>query len=440
MAGTVDRLARLHRELHQHLEGGLIPFWLERARDQQYGGFYTNFDGAGRPLEMPEKYLNTQMRLLWWCSTLFRHYPEHGEARDQAADGASFLIRHFWDAHRGGWYWKAARDGTCLDDGKVAYGQSFAIYALAEYYLATGDPRGLEYATQTFDLLQKYNADTQRGGYYENLESDWTVAPGGQAGGDRKGLDTHLHLMEAFTTLYAASGQEIHRRKLLEIVNLIVARMIDPATGCGRNQFDLEFHAIPAIAIRRTWNAERDGNAPATPTDTTSYGHNVELAWLMRRALDTAGADEAPYHGVLYGLLDHAAKHGVDWQYGGIYRDGLANGEALITEKEFWQHAEALVGFLDGYTTLGEERFLDAFERVWHFVTTYMIDHSAGEWHTLLTREGQILDPRLGNPWKVSYHTGRALLECVSRLQKHLALGWTVPLWSGPADHEPRTS
>ena len=240
-------------------------------------------------------------------------------------------------------------------------------------------------------------------------------------------LSTHLHLMEAFTTLYVASGQEIHRRKLLEILNLLVQKMVNPATGCGRNQFDLAFHAIPAIAIRRTWNAERDGNAPASPTDTTSYGHNVELAWLLRRALETVGADQTPYRPVLYGLLDHAAKHGIDWEYGGLYRDGLAQGEAVIKEKEFWQHAEALVGFLDGYAAFGEVRFLDAFEQVWRFVNTYMIAHASGEWHTLLNREGQILDPRLGNPWKVSYHTGRALLECVRRLEDLLVSAPPLP-------------
>ena len=60
---------------------------------------------------------------------------------------------------------------------------------------------------RTFDLLQKYCADTHYGGYYENVNRDWSPEEGGFAGGDRKGLDTHMHLMESFTTLYAASGK-----------------------------------------------------------------------------------------------------------------------------------------------------------------------------------------------------------------------------------------
>lgn len=412
-----ERLAILHHKLSHHLENGMIPFWLTRVRDREYGGFLTNFDGEGKTLETPDKYLNTQARLIWWFSTLSRNRPEHTAARDLASEGVDFLVKHFWDDRRGGWYWKVRRDGSLLEDAKLVYGQSFAVYALAEYYVATRDPRGLQYAEATFDLLEKHCADSEHGGYVENLKGDWTPAPTGFAGGDRKSLDTHMHLLESFTALYTASGSENHRSRLLDVVDLIVRHMVDPDTGCGRNQFDAEFHPVPAIAIRHTWNAERDGDAPPTPIDTTSYGHNVELAWLMRRALDTAGVDPAPYQSVMYRLVDHAAKHGVDWQYGGIYRDGLAHGDAVIKDKEFWQHAESLVGFLDGFMAFGEAHFLDAFEQVWQFVDGHMINHNAGEWHTLLDRKGNILDARLGNPWKVAYHTGRAALECVTRLQ-----------------------
>ena len=422
MNPNTQRLAALHGEILDHLENGIIPFWCERAPDREHGGYLTNFDEAGRHTGTPEKYLNTQCRLLWWFSRLARRYPGRGEEFvPRARAGVDFLVRHFWDAEHGGWFWKVRQDGSRLDDGKVVYGESFAIYALSEYARATDDPRGLDYASRTFDLLQKYAADTLRGGYYENIEPDWSVAPAGFCAGDRKGLDTHMHLMEAFTALAAASGQEIHRRKLLEIVSLIVRHMVDPETGCGRNQFDLEFRPLPAIAIRRTWNAEREGEAPAIPTDTTPYGHNVELAWLMRLALETAGADLAPFREVMRRLLDHAVRHGVDREFGGIFRDGTSRGGPVILDKEFWQNAEVLVGFIGGYEQFGEERFLDAFEAVWRFVREHMIIRGVGEWRTLVDRQGRPIDPKIGNPWKVSYHTGRSMIECAERLEKLLA-------------------
>jgi len=413
---TPSRLETLSAEVRAHLEDGIIPFWRERARDTQYGGYLTNFDARGEVLPMPEKYVNTQCRLTWWFSRLHRAYPDLPGIVELARCGVDFLLEHFWDPRHGGFAWKVNRDGSRLDDAKIVYGESFCIYALSEYTLATGDPRGVEYASRTFDLLQQQCADTRYGGYYENVQADWSPEEAGFAGGDRKGLDTHMHLMESFTTLYQASREEVHRRKLLQLIDLIVARMIDSASGCGLNQFDLAFTPIPAIAIKRTWNAERQGEAPATPTETTSYGHNVELMWLMRLALETAQADLDPYLPPMRRLLDHAVAHGVDWEYGGIYRDGLRNGGPLVLEKEFWQHSETLVGFLSGYELFGEAVYLEAFTAIWRLVKEHMIIPGVGEWRTLLARDGTPIDANIGNPWKVSYHTGRAMIECTERL------------------------
>jgi mannobiose 2-epimerase len=416
---TGARLRELRDAVRRHLTDGIVPFWSARALDRDCGGYLTNFDEAGGSTGTPEKYLNTQCRLLWWFSTLQRAQGEASGAREAARAGLDFLLRHFWESQHGGWRWKVLRSGAPLDDGKIVYGQSFAIYALSEHYLATGEARALEYGARTFDLLQVNAADTLHGGYYENLCPDWSCETPGFAGGDRKGLDTHMHLMESFTTLYAASRRPLHRRKLLEVVDLICARMIDPATGCGLNQFDAAWRSVPAIAVKRTWNAERFGERPAQPTETTSYGHNVELSWLLRRAVETAGADLTPYRPVMKRLLDHAATHGVDWERGGIYRDGLrADGRMLVPEKEFWQHAEALVGFLDGYEVFGDARYLEAFETIWRFVRDHMIIPGVGEWRTLLDRDGRPLDANIGNPWKVSYHTGRAMLESAQRLER----------------------
>ena len=203
------------------------------------------------------------------------------------------------------------------------------------------------------------------------------------------------------------------------MVDLICEKMIDKASGCGLNQFDLAFHSLPAISIKRTWNGERLGEQPPDPVDTTSYGHNVELEYLMHLGLKTARHEVEPYKPIFRRLLDHAAEHGIDWEYGGIFRDGLrATGKPIVLEKEFWQHSEALVGFLDGYELFREPRYLEAFGKVWHFVQDYMIIKGVGEWRTLLDRFGKPLDPNIGNPWKVSYHTGRSMLECRERLMR----------------------
>ena len=414
------RMEKAAKEIAYTLKEKIIPFWLERSDDTLHGGFLTSFDERGEFDGHGDKYIVTQCRMIWGLAHLEAYARQEDREKIRALNrqGFEFFIDKFWDREHGGFVWRTARDGSVLDDGKVVYGESFAIYALSEYYLKTGDARALEYAKKTFELLQLYAADTLYGGYFENLEADWSLSPGGFCAGDRKSLDIHMHLMEAFTTLYEASGEEIHRRKLQEVTSLIMERMADREKGYGFNQFDAAFRKIPAINIRRTWNAERETNQTvATPTDTTSYGHNVELSWLADKAFSVLKTDGGKYAPALKNFLDHSLKYGYDYEFGGVYRDGVADQPALVTDKEWWQNFESLVGYLNGYKKYGDEKYGDAFLRTWEFVKTKFMNMDVGESRQMLSREGEPIIARIGNPWKAIYHTGRALAECLDRLK-----------------------
>lgn len=126
-----------------------------------------------------------------------------------------------------GWFWTCEKDGTPKNRSKLTYGHSFAVYCLSEYAMASGDPGGLEWALRTWELIQTNIADNQRGGYYEFLEEDWSKKRPGKYGGDRKSFDVHMHLMEAFTNLYEATGDRIHRDKTIEVVDLIFSKMVN---------------------------------------------------------------------------------------------------------------------------------------------------------------------------------------------------------------------
>ena len=102
------------------------------------------------------------------------------------------------------------RKNRIIDNQKIVYGQSFAIYALAVYAKTFHDVQALFYAEKCFELLQVYAAETSKGGYWEMFSREWRLCSPGSAGGDRKTLDVHMHLMEAYTALYCASGKDIH--------------------------------------------------------------------------------------------------------------------------------------------------------------------------------------------------------------------------------------
>jgi mannobiose 2-epimerase len=416
---AVEGIISCKDEILYTLKDCLIPFWLDRGTDEVHGGYLTEFDENGDFNGTGVKNIVTQSRMIWGFSYLlpFAQKEDKERMRLAAKQGVEFFLDKFWDKEYGGFYWLLNRDGTVKDGAKLTYGESFAIYALSQYAITYGDSKALKYAEATFDLLQKYAADTLYGGYYENIERDWTISEDGAYAGDRKSLDIHMHLLEGFTTLYKASGKHIHARKLKECWGIIKTHMINKNPCYGLNQFSLNFIPLNAIDIMRTWNAERESNETVNvPLNTTSYGHNVELSWLTDEALKLLGTRSEEDNEILISLLDHALMHGYDYECGGIFRDGVGDGDAIVLDKEWWQNWESLVGFLNGYVLTSDDKYLNAFKNLWQFVKTRFMNYDVGESRQLLDRRGEPIISNMGNAWKAIYHTGRSLFECVKRL------------------------
>jgi len=414
---TAERLQSHIDRLDPYLKRKLLPFWLDHAVDREHGGYLCYFDRDGKPTAKTAKTLICQLRNIFTFSSVHRAGLGDGRALEAARQGVEFVIRRLWDAEHGGWYWIADRQGNPIDDSKIMYGQSFGVYCMAEYALASGDPAGMEYAGKSFDTIMRCAADTSAGGFWEMFQRDWSLKPGGAYGGDRKTLDVHMHLLEAFTALFELTRRPAHRRKLNEIMRLLVGRMCHPEFGTGMAQFDADLRPLPAILFRSVWGSDRDTETGARPLNNTNYGHNIEMCWLLKHALDILGEDPAPWLPAIRRMNDQALEFGVDWECGGIYVEGPNDGPAAQTLKEFWQQAEVLVGFLDAAIIFGEQKFWDAFENVMEFVWTHMINHEVGEWYALLERDGTVKWDYLGHEWKCGYHTVRAVIQVLRRLR-----------------------
>ncbi len=312
------------------------------------------------------------------------------------------------------------RRGEVTNDQKIAYGHSFAIYSLGEYTLATGDPRGVDYAERVFDLLQKHAVDTHYGGYFEMFERDWTLKGPGAARGDRKTLDVHMHLMEALTTLYECTGNSLHRRKLLEVIDLLIEKLMHPVYGTGIPQFWANWQVAPQIKFDIVWGWDRftEDGLKAAAEDNTSYGHNAEFAWLLLHALDVLGMPPETYFDQFKKSFSHALAYGIDWEFGGVFVEGSHAGAVYDREKEFWQQAELMIGMLDAYRIFGDERYSEAYENVHRFVLDKMVNHGVGEWWPLMTRQGEPIWTHMSHSWKINYHSVRAIVQSIHRLDR----------------------
>ncbi len=413
-----EEVIALKNEALNHLTSELLPFWTTRMIDTKNGGYITHFDQHGNDTGEDEKSLIAQTRCLFTISSAHRAGYGGGAYAEIARHGADFIINKMWDKEHGGFYWMMDRKGNVKIDKKIIYGHSFAIYSLSEYALATGDSRGLEYASKCFDLLQKYCVDSMYGGYWEMFHREWTLCGPGSAGGDRKTLDVHMHLMEAFTTLYECSGQEVHHRKLMEDIDLLIHRIIHPVYKTGIPQFYKDWTVAPQIKFDIIWGWDRfsaegqKGNA----TDNTCYGHNAEFAHLLLHALKIAQQDPKSYYDLFRIIFEHTVNNGIDTEFGGVYVEGPHSGGVYDKEKEFWQQAEVLIGLLDGVILFGDEKYWEAYKNVHRFVFDKMINKAVGEWYPLLSRRGEPIWTHMGHSWKINYHTVRAMIQSIKRL------------------------
>ncbi|NLN94146.1 MAG: N-acylglucosamine 2-epimerase [Candidatus Hydrogenedens sp.] len=413
-----DRVQKAHQEIKHHLFEELLPFWTTRGVDKEYGGYLTYLDKNGDPTGEDIKTLVCQTRMIYTFSSIHRAgLDKDGVFLPLAKQGVEFLLKHFKDEENGGWFWTSERDGTPRDRAKIMYGHSFAVYSLSEYALAAKDPAVLQHAVDAYDIIKTRSADLQYGGFGEFFEEDWSPKQPGVYGGDRKSLDVHMHLMEAFTNLYEATGNHRHKRDTERVIDLIFERMIHPEFGTGIAQFAFDWTPLRAILFRNVWGSDRDvEDDEGRPINNTSFGHNVEFAWLLMHSLRILGLDVAPFREGMKKLYDHCHQYGIDWERGGVYCEGPSDGPARERNKEFWQQAETLVGMLDAFLLLEDEKYWDAYENVHRFVMDHVINHEVGEWYPLFDENNNRLWDYMGHAWKINYHTVRAAIQSEQRL------------------------
>lgn len=417
-----EEIIKLRDEAENHLRNELLPFWATRMIDKVNGGYITHFDKNGQDTGEDEKSLIAQTRCVYTCASAHRAGYGNGKYAGMAQHGVDFLINKMWDSIHGGFFWLMDRKGNVRTDKKIIYGHSFAVYSLSEYTLATGDPRGVDYAEKVFDLIQKYCTDTMYGGYWEMFDCDWTLCGPGSQGGDRKTLDVHMHLMEAFTTLYECTGKEVHRRKLLETIDLLLYRFIHPDYKTGIPQFFKDWTVAPQIKFDIVWGWDRftgEGQKPNV-TDNTSYGHNTEFAWLLLHAMEILKTDPGIYRNIFRTIFDHTVQNGIDNEFGGVYVEGPHVGGVYDREKEFWQQAEVLIGMLDAFLMFKDPDYWNAYKNVHRFIFDKMINKGVGEWYPLLTRSGEPVWTHMSHSWKINYHSVRSIIQSIQRLNKIL--------------------
>ena len=410
-ARDLDAAAALVERL---LVENVVPFWEARALDAEAGGYRLHHDAAGEWKGPAPKRLVTQARTLWFFSRLAASPygdPAHLEA---ARAGFVFLRDRLWDREHGGFVWEVdPAGGAATDARKHAYGQAFAIYALAEYALASRDAEPAELARATFALLERHAHDPEFGGYRECLERDWRPAPDAAPGclglpAGRKLMNTHLHLLEALARYLALGEEGEARRRLVELLLVLTSAVVRKRAAVCTDEHLRDWTPLAGSRQARV-----------------SYGHQLETAWLVLEACAALGLPAGPVVDLSRALFEECVRRGFDAANGGFHASGPIGRPADRLEKVWWVQAEALLATLRLYRTTGDPRCWDAFVRTLEWIGGRQADWEVGEWHAEV-RDGRAGGDKAG-PWRGPYHTGRALLECARLLAEVAPPGWRAP-------------
>ena len=388
------------RAAHQ-LFGHILPFWCGPALDQQQGGWMGLLSNDLKPDRSQPKGLILHCRILWAFSAVHQQRPQP-LFRDMADRAFDFLTTRFWDAPSGGAFWRLDEQGRVLDDAKKIYGQAFCIYALAEYHRAFPARAALERVVELFELMERHAHDSKHGGYCEVLRRDWSPAgPGARLSEkdmpEKKSMNNHLHLLEAFANLYRVWNDPRLARRLRELLQLFQERILDGRSWRFHHFFD------------EAWNVR---------SDTHTFGHDIEGTWLLCEAAEALGDPALFNHtrATALRMAEAVLREGVAAD-GGLCYEGK-EGKIIDSGKECWPQAEAVVGFLNAFQLSGDAKFFTAARRAWDFIEQHLVDRVHGEWFWRITAEGRV-DAALPkvSEWKGPYHGTRACLETVRRLK-----------------------
>lgn len=395
---SLAQLKQLKSEVSKNLTDNILPYWIKNMADPVNGGFIGRIDSQEKKYPEDDKGGILNARILWTFSSAYR-VTKDTSYLSMAKRANDYILSHFVDQKFGGTYRSVTFKGEPSDLKKQTYSQSFFIYALSEYYRATGDQQALDQAKAIYRALEKYAVDPKSDGYFEVFDREWKrtndLMIGEKSIKDVKTMNTHLHLMEAYANLYRIWPDPKVGARLKNLICLFRDKIINPKS----------FHL----------NVFLDDKWQSTST-VYSYGHDIEASWLLVEAAQVLGDQKllADIKKISLKIAD-AASEGLQPDGSLIAEKDYADGKTN-TSRDWWPQAEAVVGLVNAYELSGNEKYLDIAIKCWNYIDKYMVDHKSGDWFNAVSASGVVSKGDKAGFWKCPYHNGRMCMEIMVRV------------------------
>jgi mannobiose 2-epimerase len=387
---------RFYSEVKDELDA-IKKYWVTYSIDEKHGGFVGQRDHENKLILNANKGVILNTRILWSFSGLADFYGDD-KTKELAKRAFNYLDNFFRDKKYGGVYWELNAEGIPVNRKKQVYAQAFAIYGLSQYYLISEEKKAKEWAIALFELLEEHAYDSNKGGYIEAFQENWSVVEDMRLSDkDQNGaktMNTHLHVLEAYTLLYTIYPDAQLKIALEKLIKLFLKRFLTE-NGHFHLFFDEKWQLMSNII---------------------SYGHDIEAAWLLLEAAKVTENAE---------LLQKTEKSALKIART-FLKDGYIKGEGVLneldknsgkldTDRHWWPQAEAMMGLLYAHKIDPDPVFKEAILDIWDFTKTHIIDHNNGEWFFRIAenKEPYMQEDKVGM-WKCPYHNSRALISLLN--------------------------
>jgi mannose-6-phosphate isomerase len=268
--------------------------------------------------------------------------------------------------------------GEPLDLRPDLYDQAFMLLALAHAGRALGRA-DLFAAAEALDDALEARWRLPHGGYWEG-----EIAPC-----PPYRQNPHMHLLESFIALHAATGAPRWRERAEHIAALCSKNFIDPASGALTEYFDASLRPLAGV----------DGRI-------VEPGHCCEWAWLFETLASWGVKDAARVSDRLVGF---ARRCGVDAQRGVTINEVTTEGAIRNADARLWPQTERLKAALARLRRTGEAEERDEARAALAGLTNYLDVPKRGAWRDKWRADGSWIEEPA--PGSSLYHITCALAE-----------------------------
>jgi N-acylglucosamine 2-epimerase len=375
---------QLEKQYRDELLQNVIPFWLEKSQDKEYGGYFTCLDRQGNVFDT-DKFIWLQGREVWLFAMLYNRVEKRQEWLDCAIQGAEFLKKYGHDGNLN-WYFSLDRQGNPLVEPYNIFSYTFATMAFGQLSIATGNQEYADIAKRTFDIILSKQG---------NPKGKWSKAyPGTRS---LKNFALPMILCNLALEIEPLLDEAFIEKTMDTCIHEVMDVFLRPELG--------------GIVVE---NVNADGSLSDTfEGRQLTPGHAIEAMWFIMdlgKRLNRPELIEKAVQTTLK-MIDY----GWDKEYGGIYyfmdRKGCPPQQLEWDQKLWWVHIETLISLIKGYQLTGNKECLQWFEKVHHYTWEHFKDPKHREWWGYLNRQGEVLLDLKGGKWKGCFHVPRGLYQ-----------------------------